>query len=76
MVETGAIVTGLNHPEHGIVLDYTSIIVRKRVRNNNIGYAALIEYGSEEPMRFGDVEAEQEEQAAEYMADIDISSLF
>ena len=77
MVETGAIVTGLNHPEHGIVLDYTSIIVRKRVRNNNIGYAALIEYGSEEPMRFGDAEAEQEEeQAAEYMADIDISSLF
>lgn len=77
MVETGAIVTGLNHPEHGIVLDYTSIIVRKRARNNNIGYAALIEYGSEEPMRFGDAETEQEEeQAAEYMADIDISSLF
>lgn len=78
MTDEGKIVTGLNHPEHGIVCDYTSIIVRKRVRNNNIGYAALIEYHMDEPLRFADTTEEQaeEDKAADYMGNIDISSLF
>ena len=79
MTETGAIVTGLCHSEHGIVCDYTSIIVRKRVRNNNIGYAALIEYGSEEPMRFGVEEEEEEtnsEAPADFLSNFNVNDLF
>lgn len=79
MTETGAIVTGLCHSEHGIVCDYTSIIVRKRARNNNIGYAALIEYGSEEPMRFGVEEEEEEtnsEAPADFLSNFNVNDLF
>ena len=78
LTEDNKITTGLIHKVHGLINDYTSIIVRKRVRNNNIGYAALIEYGSDEPMTFGEQKEEPEEEVAtaEYMSNLDISDLF
>lgn len=71
-LEDGKIVTGLYY-DGEIINDYTSLIVRKRVREGNIGYAALIEYHMDTPM-FA-TEEQQEEQTAEYMSSMDISSL-
>lgn len=71
-LKDGKIVTGLYY-DGEIINDYTSLIVRKRVREGNIGYAALIEYHMDTPM-FA-TEKQQEEQTAEYMSSMDISSL-
>lgn len=71
-LEDGKLVTGLYY-DGEIINDYTSLIVRKRVREGNVGYAALIEYHMDTPM-FA-TEKQQEEQTAEYMSSMDISSL-
>ena len=67
------IVTGLYY-DGRIINDYTSLIVRKRVREGNVGYAALIEYGMDTPM-FATEEKEEQQEAAEYIKNMDISSL-
>lgn len=71
VLENGKIVTGLYY-DGEIINDYTSLIVRKRVREGNIGYAALIEYHMDTPMFATE---EQEEQTAKFMSTMDISSL-
>ncbi|MCI7207470.1 MAG: hypothetical protein MSA15_15945 [Clostridium sp.] len=73
LLENGKIVTGLYY-DGRIINDYTSLIVRKRVREGNIGYAALIEYGMDTPM-FATEEKEEQQEAAEYIKNMDISSL-
>lgn len=73
VLEDGKIVTGLYY-DGEIINDYTSLIVRKRVRENNIGYAALIEYNMNTPM-FATEEKQDEQQTAEYLSNMDISSL-
>lgn len=73
LLENGKIVTGLYYNGR-IINDYTSLIVRKRVREGNIGYAALIEYGMDTPM-FATEEKEEQQETAEYIKNMDISSL-
>ena len=73
LLENGKIVTGLYY-DGRIINDYTSLIVRKRVREGNIGYAALIEYGIDTPM-FATEEKEEQQETAEYIKNMDISSL-
>ena len=73
LLENGKIVTGLYY-DGKIINDYTSLIVRKRVREGNIGYAALIEYGMDTPM-FATEEKEEQQETAEYIKNMDISSL-
>lgn len=77
MLQDGRIVTGLYYKD-AVINDYVSIIVRKRVREGNIGYAALIEYHMDKPMRFTEEQAaqEQEQIAADYINSMDINSLF
>lgn len=77
MLENGKIITGLYYNDE-IINDYTSIIVRKRVREGNIGYAALIIYDQNEPVRFTEEQEEKVEQdkVADYINNMDISSLF
>ncbi len=77
--ETGKIVTGLIHAVHGLIKCYTTLMVQKKVRNGNIGFAALIEYGVDEAIRFGEETAEEqteENDVADYMNSLDVSSLF
>lgn len=73
LLENGKIVTGLYY-DGRIINDYTSLIVRKRVREGNVGYAALIEYGMDIPM-FATEEKEEQQETAEYIKNMDISSL-
>ena len=76
MLEDGRIITGLVY-EGAVINDYTSLIVRKRVREGNVGYVALIEYHNDKPMRFTE-EQQAEETAnttADYIKTMDISSL-
>ena len=73
LLENGKIVTGLYY-DGRIINDYTSLIVRKRVREGNIGYAALIEYGMDTPM-FATEKKEEQQETAEYIKNMDISSL-
>ena len=73
LLENGKVVTGLYY-DGRIINDYTSLIVRKRVREGNIGYAALIEYGMDTPM-FATEEKEEQQETAEYIKNMDISSL-
>ena len=77
MLEDGRIITGLVY-EGAVINDYTSLIVRKRVREGNVGYVALIEYHNDQPMRFTEeqeaTEKEQQE-TADYIKTMDISSL-
>ena len=73
LLENGKIVTGLYY-DGRIINDYTSLIVRKRVREGNVGYAALIEYGMDTPM-FATEEKEEQQETAEYIKNMDISSL-
>ena len=73
LLENGKIVTGLYY-DGKIINDYTSLIVRKRIREDNIGYAALIEYGMDTPM-FATEEKEEQQETAEYIKNMDISSL-
>ena len=76
MLDNGKLVTGLYY-NGSIINDYTSLVVRKRVREGNIGYVALIEYHNDKPMRF--TEEQQAEEAAnttaDYIKTMDISSL-
>ena len=77
MLEDGRIITGLVY-KGAVINDYTSLIVRKRVREGNVGYVALIEYHNDQPMRFTEeqeaTEKEQQE-TADYIKTMDISSL-
>lgn len=73
LLENDKIVTGLYY-DGRIINDYTSLIVRKRVREGNVGYAALIEYGMNTPM-FATEEKEEQQETAEYIKNMDISSL-
>ena len=73
LLENGKVVTGLYY-DGRIINDYTSLIVRKRVREGNVGYAALIEYGMDTPM-FATEEKEEQQETAEYIKNMDISSL-
>ena len=77
MLENGKIITGLYYNDE-IINDYTSIIVRKRVREGNIGYGALIIYNQNEPVRFVEEQEEkiQQDKVADYINNMDISSLF
>ena len=76
MLDNGKLVTGLYY-NGSIINDYTSLVVRKRVREGNVGYVALIEYHNDKPMRF--TEEQQAEEAAnttaDYIKTMDISSL-
>ena len=76
MLDNGKLVTGLYY-NGSIINDYTSLVVRKRVREGNVGYVALIEYHNDKPMRF--TEEQQAEKAtntaADYIKSMDISSL-
>lgn len=76
VLENGKIITGLVYDD-AVINDYTSLVVRKRVREGNIGYVALIEYHNDKPMRF--TEEQQAEEAvkttADYIKTMDISSL-
>lgn len=76
MLNNGKLVTGLYY-NGSIINDYTSLVVRKRVREGNVGYVALIEYHNDKPMRFN--EEQQAEEAtnttADYIKTMDISSL-
>ena len=76
LLENGKIVTGLYY-DGRIINDYTSLIVRKRVREGNIGYVALIEYHNDKPMRFTEEQQAEEaaNTAADYIKTMDISSL-
>ena len=76
LLENGKIVTGLYY-DGRIINDYTSLIVRKRVREGNIGYVALIEYHNDKPMRFTEEQQAEEvtNAAADYIKTMDISSL-
>lgn len=73
VLENGKMITGLYYNGE-IINDYTSLIVRKRVREGNVGYAALIEYNMNTPM-FATEEKQDEQQTAEYLSNMDISSL-
>lgn len=83
MTEDGAIVTGLFYTdEEGNtqrVNCYTSIVLRKKARRNNIGIGCLIEYGHNNPIRYGVVAEEpvvtEEEEQEDYKA-LDINDLF
>ena len=76
LLENGKIVTGLYY-DGRIINDYTSLIVRKRVREGNIGYVALIEYHNDKPMRFTEEQQAEEvtNTTADYIKTMDISSL-
>ena len=76
LLENGKIVTGLYY-DGRIINDYTSLIVRKRVREGNVGYVALIEYHNDKPMRFTEEQQAEEatNTAADYIKTMDISSL-
>ena len=76
LLENGKIVTGLYY-DGRIINDYTSLIVRKRVREGNVGYVALIEYHNDKPMRFTEEQQAKEvtNTAADYIKTMDISSL-
>ena len=76
LLENGKIVTGLYY-DGRIISDYTSLIVRKRVREGNVGYVALIEYHNNKPMRFTEEQQAEEatNTAADYIKTMDISSL-
>ena len=76
MLDNGKLVTGLYY-NGSIINDYTSLIVRKRVREGNIGYVALIEYHNDKPMRFTEEQQAEEatNTAADYIKTMDISSL-
>lgn len=76
LLENGKIVTGLYY-DGRIINDYTSLIVRKRVREGNVGYVALIEYHNNKPMRFTEEQQAEEatNTAADYIKSMDISSL-
>ena len=73
LLENGKIVTGLYY-DGRIINDFTSLIIRKRIREGNVGYAALIEYGMDTPM-FATEEKEEQQETAEYIKNMDISSL-
>lgn len=73
VLENGKIITGLVYDD-AVINDYTSLVVRKRVREGNIGYVALIEYHMNTPM-FATEEKQEEQQTAEFMSTMDISSL-
>lgn len=45
--ESGKITTGIYNSKYGIVNDYVAMLVRKRARNGNSGYVAIINYKSE-----------------------------
>lgn len=76
LLENGKIVTGLYY-DGRIINDYTSLIVRKRVREGNVGYVALIEYHNDKPMRFTEEQQAEEvtNTTADYIKTMDISSL-
>lgn len=76
LLENGKIVTGLYY-DGKIINDYTSLIVRKRVREGNVGYVALIEYHNDKPMRFTEEQQAEEvtNTTADYIKTMDISSL-
>ena len=76
LLENGKIVTGLYY-DGRIINDYTSLIVRKRVREGNVGYVALIEYHNDKPMRFTEEQQAKEvtNTTADYIKTMDISSL-
>ena len=75
MTEDSKITTGLIYNDK-LINDYTSLIVRKRVREGNIGYAALIEYNMDCPIRFEEETKVEEEPVADYMKNLDVSNLF
>ena len=76
MLDNGKLVTGLYY-NGSIINDYTSLVVRKRVREGNIGYVALIEYHNDKPMRFTEEQQAEEvtNTTADYIKTMDISSL-
>ena len=76
MLDNGKLVTGLYY-NGSIINDYTSLVVRKRVREGNVGYVALIEYHNDKPMRFTEEQQAEEvtNTTADYIKTIDISSL-
>ncbi len=76
MLDNGKLVTGLYY-NGSIINDYTSLVVRKRVREGNVGYVALIEYHNDKPMRFTEEQQAEEatNTAADYIKTMDISSL-
>ena len=73
----GKYVTGLVY-NGKLINDYTSIMVRRRMLDG-CGYAALIEYHRDTPVRINKETEEEkslEEQTAEYFQNLDINSLF
>ena len=76
MLDNGKLVTGLYY-NGKIINDYTSLVVRKRVREGNVGYVALIEYHNDKPMRFNEEQQAEEvtNTTADYIKTMDISSL-
>ena len=76
MLDNGKLVTGLYY-NGSIINDYTSLVVRKRVREGNVGYVALIEYHNDKPMRFTEEQQAEEvtNTTADYIKTMDISSL-
>ena len=76
MLDNGKLVTGLYY-NGSIINDYTSLVVRKRVREGNVGYVALIEYHNDKPMRFTEEQQAKEvtNTTADYIKTMDISSL-
>ena len=69
----GKIITGLILNGE-IINDYTSLLVRDRVRDNNVGVAALIIYHDDKPARYGE-EAKEEENNKEWLV-VDTSDFF
>lgn len=92
MTDDGIIVTGLYYvDEEGVrhlVNCYVCIVIRKRVRNNNVGIGCLVEYDEDgtgaKPIRYGKEEIaqttednkEEETKPADYLSSLDISDLF
>ena len=76
MLDNGKLITGLYY-NGSIINDYTSLVVRKRVREGNVGYVALIEYHNDKPMRFTEEQQAEEvtNTTADYIKTMDISSL-
>ena len=76
MLDNSKLVTGLYY-NGSIINDYTSLVVRKRVREGNVGYVALIEYHNDKPMRFTEEQQAEEvtNTTADYIKTMDISSL-
>lgn len=77
MLEDGRVVTGLYY-DGAIINDYTSLMVRKRVREGNKGYVAIIKYHDNKPMRLVETQEEiaaDQDMTADYIKTMDINSL-